>query len=89
MHEPVLARLDRGDAHGLLQLEDKAGANRADDVRGSAFLPMLDVGQEVVTDGVDVGHRSPTGNVRDTVGEQRAPGHQNTGRARASDQLVG
>ncbi len=65
LSSPDLVDPDRG-----LELEHQAGADRLDDGRGAALLPVGDVDQVVVLFGVDVGDRAATGNHGDPVGEQ-------------------
>ena len=88
-NETILPGLDGRDADRFLELEHQTGPNRSDDVRRAALLPVLDVGDEVVPHRVDVGHGATTGHMRDSIGEQFPPRHQDTGGAGAADQLVG
>ena len=75
-------------AHGLLELEDQAGADRLDDGRRAALLAVRRVVEVAVLGRVDVHDRPAAGHDRHPVGHQLAAHDQHARRARAADELV-
>ena len=61
--EVLLVGPDHVDAHRLLELEDEPGADRLDDRRRAALLPMDRVGEIDVLLGVDVRDRASADHV--------------------------
>ena len=77
------------DAHGGLEPEHQARADRLHDGGRAALLAVLDVGQVDVLDGVDVRDRPAARHRRHAVAEQLPARHEHARRPRPADELVG